>query len=115
MYSAFVDFRTAFPYINRTLMFYKLLQAGMGGCFLRTLENIYQDVKLCVRIPSGLSPYFEVKRGLKVGCPLSPTLFNLFVRDLPEIFDEDCAQISLNDMKISALQYADDTAIISNS
>ena len=45
------------------------------------IKSIYSKVQSCVRISSSmqLSDFFEVTVGLKLGEPLSPILFILFI------------------------------------
>ncbi len=45
--------------------------------------------KACVKISNGLTEYFDTNIGVKQGCLISPTLFNLFLNDIPEIFDHE--------------------------
>ena len=68
--------------------------------------------KLCIKI----TKYFKITVGTRQGCNLSPTLFNLFINDLPQIIGKgDCDPMSLNKMKINMLMYADDMLILSKS
>ena len=54
-------------------------------------------------------------RGLTQGGVLSPRLFNLFIDDIKQIFDESCDPILLFDSPLSHLLYADDLVLMSNS
>ena len=49
------------------------------------------------------------------GCVLSPLLFNIFLSDLPDIFNYECDPIKLNDVTISCLMFADDLVLMSES
>ena len=53
--------------------------------------------------------------GVRQGCILSPRLFNLFINDIPELFDNTCRPVTLGDEKISCLMYADDLVILSET
>ena len=52
---------------------------------------------------------------MKQGCVLSPVLFNLFIHDLPNIFDHSCDPVTLHDVKFSCLMFADDLVLASES
>ena len=52
---------------------------------------------------------------MRQGDTLSPSLFNKFMNDLLDIFDEECDGASLGNFKINCLMYADDVIIISES
>ena len=52
---------------------------------------------------------------MKQGYIVNPTLFSLYINDLPLIFDDNCDPTQLNDNNISCLLYADDLVLISES
>ena len=53
--------------------------------------------------------------GLKQGCPLSPMLFNLYIDDIKEIFDDQCDPVTVHDLQLNHFLYADDLALLSLS
>ena len=62
-----------------------------------------------------LSENFDASVGLKQGDALSPLLFNIYINDLPDIFDEKCAGVSLGNIEFNVLAFADDLVLISRS
>lgn len=115
LYTCFVDFKAAFPSLSRRAILFKLIKAGICGNFIDAIEDLYSTVSYCVKIGSDISDTFPSVVGVKQGCVLSPLLFNLFVRDLPDIIDESCDPVTLWDMKLPCLQFADDLVLLSQS
>ena len=115
IYVTFIDFRAAFDSVWRIGMIYKLIKCGVGGNFIKILINIYSKVKYCIKLPDGLSEEFTAHKGLKQGCVMSPNLFNVFLNDLPAIFDISCHPCKLNNIDVSCLLYADDLVLFSES
>ena len=76
---------------------------------------MYQNVRSCVKTNKGLMCFFESTTGVKQGCNLSPTLFNIFVNDLPDIFDSTCDTVLFGESKENCLLYAYDLLLMSNS
>ena len=77
---------------------------------------MYNKTRLSIRLPRGITSYFPSSIGLKQGCNLSPVLFNLFINDIHEIFDETfCQPPSIMKCKLSHLLYADDLILMSET
>ena len=60
----------------------------LSGALLNNITALYKRVEYSLEINDHQAKYFEVKRGVKQGCILSPTLFNIFINDLISFVQE---------------------------
>ena len=81
-FCAFIDFRKAYDSINRELLWAKLDSTGIYGKLLDAIKSLYVSVASCVRLNNLTTDWFDVTCGLRLGCCLSPLLFNLFINDI---------------------------------
>ena len=79
--------------------------------------DIYKKTQCAVKIGGASTEFFNFTRGVRQGCPLSPTLFNIYVNDIFEMLNKNTeANIFLNvDDPINALMYADDLILLSET
>ena len=70
---------------------------GVGGNFLKILQSLYDNHEVFIRLSEGLLQPILTTIGLKQGCGISPLLFNLFINQVENIFDESCDPVSLGD------------------
>jgi len=81
-----------------------------AGC----TKSYYANVRVCVDIPSlGRSAPFDSTMGVKQGCPMSPTLFGLYIDQLETHLQYHAQE--LQGQKVSILLYADDIVLVSKS
>ena len=77
---------------------------------------MYSNIAARVKTANGLTNEFPIEIGTRQGCNLSPTLFNLFINDLPEELDlKNIDHIKIGSKKANCLMYADDIVLISKS
>ena len=76
---------------------------------------MYSKVKSCVRSNEGLTDFFHYKKGLRQGCLLSPLLFALFLNDLSNFLLNEASGITIWDIQICAMLYADDLIRLAES
>ena len=115
LFVCFIDFRKAFDSVWRDALMYKLLKANVGGMFGKLIRNIYSTSSVQIKLNDGLTDAFHDNIGVKQGCVLSPTLFKVFINDLPDIFTDKCQPVSLFNKKVNSLMFADDVVLTSES
>jgi hypothetical protein len=117
VYVAFIDFKKAYDWVDRQLLWRCLESLGMHGECLSTLKCMYEKVRLQVRLNGALGSAFDSETGVKQGDPLSPLLFGLFI-DKIESFLRDkypTAGVLLLNKIVQVLLYADDLALMTTS
>ena len=79
-------------------------------CFLR---NLYAGQEATVRTRHGIADWFQLGKGVRQGCILSPCLFNLYTEYIMRIagLEEAQAGIKIARRNINNLRYADDTTL----
>ena len=87
LYTCFVDFKKAFDSVWRNALLNKIHKIGINRQFLQILKSIYSTTTNSLIYHEFLSPKFIINVGVKQGDPLSTILFNLYINDLPNIFE----------------------------
>ena len=81
LYLCFIDYEKAFDRVNHERMIQCLQQLDIDGKDLKLIRNLYWNQKAFIRTENGLSPEIQIKRGVRQGCVLSPSLFNLYTEN----------------------------------
>ena len=81
------------------------------------LRNLYAGQEVTVRIGHGTTDWFQIGKGVRQGCILSPCLFNLYAEYIMRNagLDETQAGIKISGRNINKLRYADDTTLMAES
>lgn len=110
----FLDFYKAFDTVEHTFLFEILDFLGFGSNFCNIIKMFYSDIYSSVSLNSSITPRFDVLRGIRQGCPISPKLFILATQSLILLINHnpDLHGISIFDKEFKISQFADDTAIL---
>ena len=81
------------------------------------LRNLYAGREATVRTGHGTTDWFQIRKGVRQGCILSPCLFNLHADYIMQNagLGEAQAGIKISGRNINNLRYADDTTLMAES
>ena len=81
------------------------------------LRNLYAGQEATLRTGHGTTDWFQIGKGVRQGCILSPCLFNLYVEYIMRNawLEETQAGIKIARRNINNLIYADDTTFMAES
>ena len=80
------------------------------------VRSILSNTKSCIQFDKFTrTEWFDNKCGVRQGDTLSPTLFSLYINDLAKTLKEDGPLLSVGDLNINILLYADDMVLIADN
>ena len=92
-------------------------EMGIPGYLICLLRNLYAGQEATVRTGHGMTDWFQIGKGVRQGCILSPCLFNLHAEYIMQNarLDEAQTEIKIARRNINNLRYADDTTLMAES
>ena len=75
IYFCFIDYAKAFDCVDHNKLWKILRQMGIPDHLICLLRNLYASQE--VRTGHGTTDWFQIGKGVRQGCILSPCLFNL--------------------------------------
>ncbi|KAK3093734.1 hypothetical protein FSP39_019388 [Pinctada imbricata] len=76
---------------------------------------MYSTCTSCIRLKTGVTNSFPVRVGVRQGDNLSPSLFKIFINDLPTYLQSTPDPIKLDEKDVHCLMFADDIVLFSKS
>ena len=94
-----------------------LKEMGIPENLTCLLRNLYAGQEAMVRTGHGTTDWFQIGKGVRQGCILSPCLFNLYAEYIMRNagLEEAQAGIKIAGRNINNLRYADDTILVEES
>ena len=107
----------SFDCVDHNKLWKILKEMGIPDHLTCLLRNLYAGPEATVRTGHGTTDWFQIGKGGRQGCILSPCLFNLYAEHIVRNagLDEAQAGIKIARRKINNLRYADDTILTAES
>ena len=76
---------------------------------IRVIRNLYDKATSAVLFNSSIGDWFRTTAGVRLGCLLSPTLFNIFLeRIMTDALEDHEGPVSIGGRTITNLRFVDD-------
>ena len=117
IYFCFIDYTKAFDHVDHNKLWKILKEMGIPEHPTCLLRNLYAGQEATVRTGHGTTDWFQIGKGGRQGCILSPCLFNLYAEYIMRNtgLEETQAGIKIAGRNINNLRYADDTTLMAES
>jgi hypothetical protein len=99
--------------VERDLLWECLRKKKINEHLVTKIEEIYEETISRVRVDGRVSECFKTYKGVRQGCPLSPSLFAAFIGDIKWMFRKGQAGgVVVGKEKVWSLAYADDLVVL---
>ena len=131
LFVLFVDLKKAYDSIPRCALWRVLEKYGVPPTMLSVIRSLHDGMKAAVRVEGGVTDNISVTNGLRQGCTLAPSLFNLYFGAMVSSWRSKCpdagvtvmykhgrklvgdrtAKSRLQEAGVTESQFADDVAV----
>jgi len=117
LYLCFVDLKPAYDKLQWQLLWSLLQRLGVHGHMLGAVQSLYFGSLLSMRVNGQCGHSQSPSIGLRQGCPLSATLFAIFIDGLHHHLQATApaAGVQVRHLKLTDLVYADDICLLTGS
>ena len=115
VYSSLMDTTKAFDLVKHSLLFKKLIDAGLPVIFIRLLLLIYMNQFANVHWNGMFSSVFSVKNGVRQGAILSGILYCFYTNDLFALLRKNTTGCWVNGIFMGIFGYSDDNLLLAPS
>ena len=82
---------------------------NINANLVRTIEQLYDKATSAIQMKSSIGEWFRTTVGVRQGCLLSPTFFNIFLeRIMSDALEEHDRKVSIGDRNITNLRFVYD-------
>jgi len=110
---SFIDYAKAFDCVDHNKLWRILKEMGIPDHLTFLLRNLYAGQEATVRTGHGTTDWFQIGKGVRQGCILSPCLFNFYAEYIMRntALEEAQAGIKIAGRNFSNLRYTDNTTL----
>ena len=117
IYFCFIEYDKAFDCVDHNKLWKILKKMRIPDDLTCLLRNLYAGQEATVRTGHETTDWFQMGKGVRQGCVLSPCLFNLYAEYIMRNarLDEAQAGIKIAGRNFNNLRYTDDTTLVAES
>ena len=109
LYHVWIDFKKAFDRVWRAALLATMKKYNISTNLIRVIKDFYDKATSAVFWKSSIGDWFRTTVGVRKGCELSPTLFNIFLeRITTDAVEYREGTVSIGGRTTSNLRFADD-------
>ena len=109
LYHVFIDFKKAFDRVWHAAFWATMKKYNISTNLIQVIKNFYSKVTSAVLFNSSVGDWFRTTVEVRQGCPLSPTLFSIFLeRIMTDALEDHEVTVSIGGRTITNLRFADD-------
>ena len=95
LYHVFIDFKKAFNRVWHAALWATMKKYNISTNLIRVIKNLYDKAASAVLFNGSIGDWFRTTGGIRLGCLLSPTLFNIFLERIMTDALEDLSLIHI--------------------
>ena len=115
LFITFIDYSKAFDSVIHQQLFDTMYKMGFSQHIISLISSLYEDQKGTIRWGNQKCEFFNISKGVRQGCILSPHLFNIYTEQVMRESDIEDMGLKIGGRNITNLRYADDTALLADN
>ena len=109
LYHVFIDFKKTFDRVGHAALWATMRMYNISANLVRTIEQLYDKATSAVQMNGSIGEWLRTTVGVRQGCLLSPTLFNIFLERIrSDALEKHDGKVSISGGNITNLRFADD-------
>ena len=114
MHMLFVDLKKAYDSIPLNKLWEAMEKGNISGNLINIVKEMYAGYTCCIKIGKEISEEFNVNKGLRQGCCISPTLFKIYIGKALNIWSKKCRSmgVQIGEDNVHTLLFADDQIVL---
>ena len=115
MFIVFIDYSKAFDSVIHQSLFHFMIKMGFPRHLVSLIASLYNDQKATIRWNNQNCKFFNITKGVRQGCILSPHLFSIYTEHIMREADIEDMGVNIGGRNLSNLRYADDTGLLADN
>ena len=110
LYHILIDFKKAFDRIWHTALWDTMKRFNINARLIKVIQNLYEKAISAIYYEGKVGEWFTTRTGVRQGCLLSPTLFNIMLEQIMnEALLDHKGTVYIGGRVITNLRFADDS------